>query len=317
MTDHAQQSPDDARAWWRRQLGADRDPDGTWQVRPRPENARGWRDSDVLLHSYGSELPARLLRPIAPNPALAGAVVIIPFYDVASLVGEPSPRTAHRTSRTSQAYAVALAERGLGVLAVPWWFELAAQGSNARGLSERYGPPAAQHAATQSRTALGRSIGDLFLATDAVLAQDWVDPTKIGVLGHSLGGKLALHLAALDERVSAAVAHEPGLGLQHSNWDAPWYLGADRHFARDHDELLGLVAPRRILLGAGGDSDGDHNLDLVHKAASRWVGDAGPEVLRHGHGHPLTEDVLAQLITWLSETLARPADPRSPVPPTA
>ena len=301
------------RQWWRDWLGAERDPQGTWTVRPRQDDPRGWQDSDLVLHSFGSALGARLLRPTSPHTAEHSPVVIVPFYETASLVGEPCTRTARRPAgRPTQAYAVELARRGIAALAVPWWFETAVADSPARGLAERYGPPAAAHAAAQDRTALGRSIGDLFLAVDALLDQDWVDPDRIGVHGHSLGGKLALHLAALDERVAAAVAHEPGLGLQHSNWDAPWYLGAHQPVGRDHDELLGLVAPRPFLLGAGGDSDGDHNADLVRRAADSWPAGQGPEVLRHDGGHPLTEDVLARTISWLAEALRRPSPPPPP-----
>ena len=306
------------RQWWRDWLGAERDSRGAWTVHPRPDDPRGWQDCDLVLHSFGTDLGARLLRPLPAQQGERSPVVIVPFYETASLVGEPCARTVDRPpDRPTQAYAVELARRGVAALAVPWWFELVAAGSPARNLAERYGPAAAAHAAVQDRTALGRSIGDLFLAVDALLDQDWVDPDRIGVHGHSLGGKLALHLTALDDRVAAGVAHEPGLGLQHSNWDAPWYLGTHQPAGRDQDELLGLVAPRPFLIGAGGDSDGDHNADLVRSAADWWPAGQGPQVLRHDGGHPLTEDVLAGTITWLAAALDRPGSPPRPAPPAA
>lgn len=314
-------SPHDRSAgvqWWRDWLGAERDPQGGWTVQPRADDPRGWQDSDVVLHSFGTDLGARLLRPALDRQGERSPVVIVPFYETASLVGEPCARTAERPlDRPTQAYAVELARRGLAALAVPWWFENYAAGSRAHSLAERYGPAAAAHAAAHDHTALGRSVGDLFLAVDALLDQDWVDPDRIGVHGHSLGGKLALHLTALDDRVAAGVAHEPGLGLGYSNWDAPWYLGTHQPQGRDQDELLGLVAPRPFLLGAGGDSDGDHNADLVRRAADWWPAGQGPEVLRHDGGHPLTEDVLARTITWLAAALDQPSPARPPAPPAA
>src|SRR5699024_11144669 len=96
--------------WWRDWLGAERDPQGDWAVRPRADDPRGWQDSDVVLHSFGSELGARLLRPIPRRPGERSPVVIVPFYEVASLVGEPCQRTARRSPDwPTQAYAVELA----------------------------------------------------------------------------------------------------------------------------------------------------------------------------------------------------------------
>ena len=176
--------------WWRDWLGAERDPRGTWSLHPRPDNPEGWQDADLVLHSYGTDLGARLLRPVPTGRQQRSPVVIVPFYETATLVGEPCLRTAQRPpDRPTQAYAVELARRGVAALAVPWWFEQMAAGSPARNLAERYGPPAAAHAAAQDRTALGRSIADLFLAVDALLDQDWVDPERIGVHGHSLGSR--------------------------------------------------------------------------------------------------------------------------------
>lgn len=35
------------------------------------------------------------------------------------------------------------------------------------------------------------------------------DRTRIGIIGHSLGGKMALYASALDERIQVSVEHEP------------------------------------------------------------------------------------------------------------
>src|SRR5690625_6759871 len=73
-------------------------------------------------------------------------------------------------------------------------------------------------------TGLGRSIGDLMLAVSALQDSGLTGEDRLAVFGHSLGGKLAMHLAALDPRLDAGAAHEPGLGFAHSNWTDPWYL---------------------------------------------------------------------------------------------
>ncbi len=87
---------------------------------------------------------------------------------------------------------------------------------------------------------------DAVRAVDVLASQPDVDPKRIGAIGHSLGAKEALYLAAFDDRVRAAVSSEGGIGLTYSNWDAPWYLGdAIRRpgFGLDHGQVLALVAP--------------------------------------------------------------------------
>jgi fermentation-respiration switch protein FrsA (DUF1100 family) len=48
-------------------------------------------------------------------------------------------------------------------------------------------------------------IADTHAAVDAVLARDDVDPGRIGVFGHSLGGGIALHVMAERDEIRAAV----------------------------------------------------------------------------------------------------------------
>lgn len=300
--------PDDDRRWWREWLRTAPDPEGCWRLGPvRRHTAAGPAGTvqELTVASFGDELTAELFRP----DGATGAVVVVPFYETSTVLGSPAPRTRHSgRSAWSQAHGLHLARRGLSVLAVPWWFEQVAAGdprtAEARDLAERYAPAAARHARTLPGTALGRSVADLMLTVTAALEEGLARLGALGAFGHSLGGKLALHLAALDPRVDAAAAHEPGLGLAHSNWDAPWYLGTHLPPDRDQDELLALVAPRAFLLAGGGSSDGAHNRHLAERAATRWPDPADLVVLHHGGGHPLPEHVTAAVAGWLDERLS-------------
>lgn len=303
------------RSWWFDALGAQPDRNGSWTVagqRQAPASApAGWYLQDFWLHSYGERITATALRPAQSSEPCAA--VVVPFYDVESVLASPVDLPVGLASpgrpawRGGRGYAAALARRGLAVLAVPWWFEQRAASEPATAaeteLAARYGPPAEEHARRWRGTGLGRSVADLLLAVDALAAQPWVDPARLGAFGHSLGGKLALHLAALDERIRAAVAHEPGLGFAYSNWADPWYLGGRVPVDRDQDELLGLVAPRVFLLAGGGASDGAHNRHLVERAQAAWPGGVGLDALYHGGGHPLPDRVLGAIAGWLDTEL--------------
>ncbi len=296
------------RRWWQDHLGARPDPHGQWHLTDHPGYA-GFevpgRFRTLSLRSYGSTLDAEFFRPDHASP---GAVVIVPFYDAPSVFGRPSPRT-ERTGRVPRhPLGTGLARAGLSVLAVPWWFEARAtqhpEAARATDLAGRYGPPARDHAERLPMTALGRSVGDLMLAVRAVLAEGLAEQGRLGVFGHSLGGKLSLHLGALDPQVDAVASHEPGLGFAYSNWSDPWYLGEHVPADRDQDELAALVAPRPLLLAGGGDSDGEHNRHLLDGVSPAWPEGTGPEVLLHNNGHPMPGHVLAACASWLHHHLA-------------
>ncbi len=99
---------------------------------------------------------------------------------------------------------------------------------------------------------------------DLLAARPEVDPERIGVVGHSLGGHNALFLAACDERVRAVVS-SCGFGVfgkhNHGNvaaWSSRYYMpriktvyGDDpRQIPFDFTELLAALAPRPVFVNA-------------------------------------------------------------------
>ncbi|WP_235020010.1 dienelactone hydrolase family protein [Ruania rhizosphaerae] len=288
------------RTSWIDLIGARRAVDGSWRLGETEPGPHGSVQRPLHLRSFGTDVTAVLLTPDATSPS---AVVVVPFYDTDTLLGRPSPLYPAGRPGPGRDYALRLAARGLGVLAVPWWAELLAEREGPTELSARYGPPAAAHAAQHPGvTGLGRSVADLLLAIDALTETPGVDADRIGTFGHSLGGKHALFLAALDPRIRAAVVHEPGVGFAHSNWQDPWYLGDQVPRHRDLDELTGLISPRPILYAGGGASDGSHNADIAQRAQQHWP-DSGFDVLMHNTGHPLPDHVFAACASWLTDHL--------------
>jgi dienelactone hydrolase len=106
-----------------------------------------------------------------------------------------------------------------------------------------------------------------------------VDADRIGVTGHSYGGKWALFSAALWDRFAAVAVSDPGIVFDESrgsvNYWEPWYLGLEaqgpqrppgipsadnprtgayrrlREAGRDLHELHALIAPRPLLVSGG------------------------------------------------------------------
>lgn len=101
-------------------------------------------------------------------------------------------------------------------------------------------------------TGMGKLTHDVRLATDLLLEQPGVDPTRVLCTGHSLGGKMAFYAGCLDNRIGAVIASDFGIGFSFTNWEADWYLGPPPYTNRGtgveltlgHHHLLSLMAPR-------------------------------------------------------------------------
>lgn len=146
-------------------------------------------------------------------------------------------------------------------------------------------------------------------AVDVLVSLPEVDPKRIGAVGHSLGAKEVLYLAAFDERVRTGVFSEGGIAFGSTNWHDPWYLGPGikaPDFKLNHHQLLSLIAPRPFLVLAGesgpGAADGDRS--WPHLAAAHDVYRLGDHKIRlgmlnHRQGHQLSWPVQKKMLEWL------------------
>jgi len=152
---------------------------------------------------------------------------------------------------------------------------------------------------------MAKMLFDGQVALDILAARPDVDAARIGCIGHSLGAKETLYLAAFDARIRAAVSSEGGIGTTMSNWDAEWYLGSGIRqpgFAREHHELLALIAPRPFLLVGGDSADGVASWPFVEAALPVYRLYGTPTrigLLNHGRGHVVPPDVLPRMVEWL------------------
>jgi hypothetical protein len=157
---------------------------------------------------------------------------------------------------------------------------------------------------------MAKMLFDAMLALDILAGLPEVDSRRLGAVGHSLGAKEVLYLAAFDERVRVAVSSEGGIGLRFSNWHAPWYLGRQirqRDFTHDHHEVLALVAPRAFLLVGGDSADGDQSwpyLEAVLPVYQLYSDDL-PHLglFNHKKGHSVPFTAERQVYEWLGTHL--------------
>jgi hypothetical protein len=158
-------------------------------------------------------------------------------------------------------------------------------------------------------TGLGKMTFDASRCVDFLQSLPFVDGTRIGCIGHSLGAKEVLFAMAFEPRYRVGVFNEGGVGLRMSNWTDPWYL-TDKMKAHipelENHQVLALAAPRPVLILGGDSADGDASWPFVHAVLPvyRLVG-AGERIgLMNHHGkHTFPREARRVAYRWLDHWL--------------
>jgi hypothetical protein len=156
---------------------------------------------------------------------------------------------------------------------------------------------------------MAKMLWDAVRGADILTALPQVDPERIGALGHSLGAKETLYLAAFDPRIKVAVASEGGIGTRFSNWDAVWYLGEtirQPSFALEHHQLLAMIAPRAFLLIGGDSADGDQSWPFIEASLPVWKLYDPPArvgLFNHKKGHSVPPEAQERIYQWFDAYL--------------
>lgn len=291
-----QQRREQLRAWWLQFLGAfhpQRPP------APRIEVVEVDRREGVLRQRIryevepGLSVEAYLLKPQPLPPSCPGAVALhstsrLTIRQPAGVEGEPE-----------KAFGLKLAQRGFVVICPRcflWSDDLSI--SYQRHVEQFQ----ARHPGSRG---MAKMLYDAVVALDILCSMPEVDSNRLAAVGHSLGAKEVLYLAAFDRRIGVTVSSEGGIGTRFSNWEAPWYLGDDirrESFAREHHELLGLIAPRAFLLVGGDSADGDRSWSFIRAALPVYqlFGDPAPiGLFNHRQGHSVPPEAERRIYEWI------------------
>jgi pimeloyl-ACP methyl ester carboxylesterase len=151
-----------------------------------------------------------------------------------------------------------------------------------------------------------------------------VDRARIGVVGHSYGGKWAMFAAALWDKFACVAVSDPGIMFDETrpnvNYWEPWYLGFDParkrpkagvpsadnprtgayktmiETGRDLHELHALIAPRPFLVSGGAEDSPARWTALNHSlAVNRLLGFTHRVAMTHRKDHTPTGESNAQL----------------------
>jgi dienelactone hydrolase len=259
-----------------------------------------------------------LLVPTGGGPFPA---VFVPFYE---------PETSIGRDRPMRDFALQLARRGFVTLA------LGSPGGDAR-------KPDTGTATCQPLSFLGYFAAN---CANALARLPEVDARRLGIVGHSYGGKWALFGASLCDLYACGVWSDPGIVWDESRsnvnyWEA-WYLGRELEpgpdgippvrkpgipspanprtgaYARlvrhglDLHELMGLMAPRPFLVSGGAEDPPERWRALNHvRAVNRLFGETNRVAFTTRPTHEPTPESNEQIYAFFEFWLK----PRPTAPP--
>jgi predicted amidohydrolase YtcJ len=258
----------------------------------------------------GQATPGYLL---VPNGAGPFPAVFVPFY-------EPETSAGLNESKLRD-FAHQLTRRGFVTLSI------GSPGGDAR-------KPDTSGLTLQPLSFLGYVAANCYNAL-ASLAQ--VDPNRVGVVGHSYGGKWALFGSCLFEKYAAAAWSDPGIVWDEArpnvNYWEPWYLGLDPQVTRkpgvitpesprtgayrkllesgrDLVELHALMAPRPFLVSGGSEDTPSRWPALNHSiAVNRLLGFENRVAMTNRQGHDPTPESNEAIYLFFEHFLGSPAAP--------
>ena len=194
------------------------------------------------------------------------------------------PETSVGLDKELRDFGLQLARRGFVVLSIG-----TTQATEAKTYSVYY--PALENAQVQPLSMLAYAAANAWYV---LAARPEVDAERIGVVGHSFGGKWAMFARCLFDKFAAAAWSDPGIVFDNSrpsiNYWEPWYLGyhpppwrargliTDENPARgsypklmaegrDLHELHALMAPRPFLVSGGSEDPPQRWEALNHSLA--------------------------------------------------
>jgi hypothetical protein len=158
-----------------------------------------------------------------------------------------------------------------------------------------------------------------------------VDPKRIGITGHSYGGKWAMFAACLYDKFAASAWSDPGIVFDEKranvNYWEPWYLGwqpgeqrprgtvtPERprtgaykrlvELGRDLHELHALMAPRPFLVSGGAEDQPERWRPLNHSiAVNEFLGYKDRVAMTNRAGHAPTLESNEQLYRFFERFL--------------
>ena len=272
----------------------------------------------LIRQRTGPETWQRILLMVPLRLKERTAGVLVPFYDPDRMCGYDLKTKARLgPERNTAFFGLHLVQQGYVVAAVeayPFNLLTPAEQAASQGGMGVWRDAAAKLAKQHPRwTGMGKLTADTLLACKVLREAEDVDPERLAVMGHSLGGKMAFYAGCLDPRFKAVVASDFGIAWDATNWGDPWYFGGKlpsmRAAGLSHEQLLACAAPTEFFLIAGQYDSQAASWPYLAEARKvhQLYGKADSiEMYDHHTGHQPSWDSLKSAYLWLGRKMGMP-----------
>ncbi len=215
-------------------------------------------DLEFYSQANGPQTSQRVMIVIPKGAKTPLPAVVVPFYFPEATLGFDPKDGSPLPKYAPIAFAADLAKRGYICIS-------AETGPNCNAKYWEDAVNALLHD-FPNWTGMGKLVFNTRLLVDMLVADSRVDKDRIGIAGHSLGGKMALCTGSIDPRIKVILAGDPGFRWEDSNWGDPWYFGdriaAMRKAGLDNATLLEAYGGKPLCI-LGGENDGDWTDEFV------------------------------------------------------
>lgn len=265
-------------------------------------------NAELYIQNNGPGTAQRVL--ITTPKKIEGKIpaVAVPFYFPESMIGFELETLEILPKFTELAICRDLAERGfIAISADAYHLTYCTDDKSPRGEWERW-----HRAGTALKNdypdwcGCGKLAADTRLLLDMLSDDPRVDKERIGIAGHSLGGKMAFYTGCLDERVKVILASDFGINWDQTNWSDVWYWGDMVpkliEAGLDHSQLLDIADGKPFMLLAGFYDNMDSWNTMTASKSYADVPD-NLQIINHATGHRPPLDVLHQGYAFLEKHL--------------
>ena len=254
-------------------------------------------NAELYIQNNGPGTVQRVLKTMPKDFSGKLPAVVVPFYFPEAMVGFDLETLEDLPKFSEIAMCKDLAERGfITITADAYHLTYCPEDKSDRLDFERW--QRAGEALLKDHPqwcGCGKLTADTRLLIDMLEKDERVDADRIGIAGHSLGGKMAFYTGCLDKRIKVILASDFGINWDQTNWHNVWYWGDKvkklQSAGLEHSQLLAMAEGKPFMLLAGL-YDNMASFDTMQNSNAYESGSEDLIILNHATGHRPPDEAL-------------------------